>query len=81
VEDISKYRREYATLGCDFHQNMTLVKYCGLKLRNRPREPKRGGQQQQQQRHNIDFIQKVGKLTIPYFHRSFKCKSDIGYKI
>jgi hypothetical protein len=24
---------------------MTLVKYCGLKLRNLPREPQRGGPQ------------------------------------
>jgi hypothetical protein len=29
---------EYAALGRDFHQDMTLVEYCGLRLRNRPRE-------------------------------------------
>jgi hypothetical protein len=45
---------------------MTLVEYCGLRLRNRPREPQRGGPQQQQE-HNLDFIRKVGKLTIPSF--------------
>jgi hypothetical protein len=45
AEDIAEYRREYATLGRDFHQNMTPVEYCGLRLRNRPREPQRGGQQ------------------------------------
>jgi hypothetical protein len=39
VEDNIEYRREYATLGRDFHQDMTLVEYCGLRLRNRPREP------------------------------------------
>jgi hypothetical protein len=36
--------REYATLGCDFHQDMTLVEYCGIRLRYFPREPWRGGQ-------------------------------------
>jgi hypothetical protein len=52
---------------------MTLVDYCGLRLRNRPREPQRGGPQQQQQRgHNIDFIRKVGKFTIPSFDGSSK---------
>jgi hypothetical protein len=45
VEDIAGYRREYVALGCDFHQDMTLVEYCGLGLRNRPGEPQRGGQQ------------------------------------
>jgi hypothetical protein len=48
AEDIAEYRREYAALGRDFQQDMTLVEYCGLRLRNRPREPQRGGQQQQQ---------------------------------
>jgi hypothetical protein len=47
AEDIAKYRREYATLGPYFHQDMTLVKYCGLRLKNRPRDTQRGGQQQQ----------------------------------
>jgi hypothetical protein len=69
---VAEYRREYAALGRDFHQDMTLVEYCGLRLRNRPREPQRGGSQQQQG-HNIDFIQKVGKLTIPSFDGSTKC--------
>jgi hypothetical protein len=39
AEDIAEYRREYAALGRDFQQDMTLVEYCGLRLRNRPREP------------------------------------------
>jgi hypothetical protein len=43
AEDIAEYEREYAALGHDFHQDMTLVEYCGLRLRNRPREPQRGG--------------------------------------
>jgi hypothetical protein len=30
AEDIAEYRREYAALGRDFHQDMTLVEYCGL---------------------------------------------------
>jgi hypothetical protein len=55
ADDIAEYRREYATLGRDFHQDMTLVEYCGLRLRNLPREPQRGGPQQQQG-HNLDFI-------------------------
>jgi hypothetical protein len=71
----------------DFHQDMTLVEYCGLRLRNRPREPQRGGPQQQQG-HNIDFIRKAGKLTIPSFDGSSKCtarawvhKLDTYYKL
>jgi hypothetical protein len=47
ADDIAEYRREYAALGHDFHQDMTLVEYCGLRLRNHPREPQRGGPQQQ----------------------------------
>jgi hypothetical protein len=74
AEDIAENRREYAALGRDFHQGMTLVEYCGLRLRNHQREPQRGGQQpQQQQGHNIDFIRKVGKLAIPSFDGSSKC--------
>jgi hypothetical protein len=46
AEDISKYRREYTTLGREFHQDMTLVEYYGLRLRNHPKETKRGGPQQ-----------------------------------
>jgi hypothetical protein len=87
AEDIAEYQREYAALGHDFHQDMTLVEYCGLRLRNRPREPQRGGQQQQQG-HNIDFIRKVGKLTIPSFDGSSRCtarawvqKLDTYYKL
>jgi hypothetical protein len=55
ADDIAEYRREYAALGRDFHQDMTLVEYYGLRLRNRPRESQRGGPQQQQG-HNLDFI-------------------------
>ena len=86
AEDIAEYRREYAALGHDFHQDVTLVEYCELRLKNRPREPQRGGQQQQG--HNIDFIRKVGKLTIPSFDGSSKCtarawvqKLDTYYKL
>jgi hypothetical protein len=87
ADDIAEYRREYAALGHDFHQDMTLVEYCGLRLRNRPREPQRGGPQQQQG-HNLDFIRKVGKLTIPSFDGSSKYtarawvqKLDTYYKL
>jgi hypothetical protein len=87
ADDIAEYRREYAALGRDFHQDMTLVEYCGLRLRNRPREPQRGGPQQQQG-HNLDFIRKVGKLTIPSFDGSSKYtarawvqKLDTYYKL
>ena len=72
MQDIAEYKREYAPLGHDFYQDMTLVEYCGLKIKNHPREPQRGGQQQQQG-HNIDFIQKFGKLTIHYFDGLSKC--------
>jgi hypothetical protein len=72
AEDITEYRREYAAMGRDFHQDMIVVKYCGLGLGNYPREPQRGGSQQQQG-HNIDFSWKVGKITIPSFDGSSKC--------
>jgi hypothetical protein len=45
VEDIAEYKREYAALGRDFHHDMTLVEYCGLRGMNHPKEPQRGGQQ------------------------------------
>jgi hypothetical protein len=87
VDDIAGYRREYAALGHDFHQDMTLVEYRGLRLMNCPREPQRGGPQQQQG-HNLDFTQKVGKLTIPSFNGSSKYttrawvqKLDTYYKL
>jgi hypothetical protein len=87
TENIAEYRREYATLSCDFHQDMTLVEYYGFRPRNHPKEPQRG-EQQQQQGHNIDFIRKVGKVTIPSFDGSSKCiarawvqKRDTYYKL
>jgi hypothetical protein len=87
VDDIVEYRREYTTLGHDFHQDMTLVKYCGIRLMNHPRELQRGGPQHQQG-HNLDFIRKVGKLTIPYFDglskytsRAWVQKLDTYYKL
>jgi glycerol-3-phosphate cytidylyltransferase-like family protein len=77
VEDIAEYKREYAALGRDFHHDMTLVEYCGSRGMDHPREPQRGGQQQQHG-HNIDFIRKVGKLTIPSFDGSSKCTARAG---
>jgi hypothetical protein len=79
ADDIAEYKREYAALGRDFHQDMTLVEYYGLRLRNHPREPQRGGPQQQQG-HNLDFIQKVRKLTIPSFDGSSNTLPKLGYK-
>jgi hypothetical protein len=38
AKDIAEYRREYATFRPDFHQDMTLVEYCGLGIRNCPRD-------------------------------------------
>jgi hypothetical protein len=87
ADDIAEYRREYVALGRDFHQDMTLVEYYGFRLRNRPREPQRGGPQQWQG-HNLDFIRNVGKLTIPSFDGSSKYttrawvqKLDTYYKL
>jgi hypothetical protein len=48
---------------------MSLQEFCTIKYRNRPRDFSRGAQQ------NIDFIRKVGKLTIPSFDGSTKCSS------
>jgi hypothetical protein len=39
AEDIAEYKREYAALGRDFHHDMTLVEYCGLRGMDHPREP------------------------------------------
>jgi hypothetical protein len=47
ADEIAEYRREYTALGRDFHQNMTLFEYYGLRLNNCPIEPQRGGPQQQ----------------------------------
>jgi hypothetical protein len=87
VDDIVEYRREYVALGHDFHQDMTLVEYCGLRLKNHPKEPQRGVPQQQQGT-NLDFIQKVWKLIIPSFNGSSKYtaiawvhKLDMYYKL
>jgi hypothetical protein len=77
VEDFAEYKREYAALGPDFHYDMTLVEYCGLRGMDHPRELQRGGQQQQQG-NNIDFIRKVGKLTISSFDGSSKCTAKAG---
>ena len=45
VDDIVEYRREYIALVHDFHQDMTLVEYYGIRLRNYPKEPQRRGPQ------------------------------------
>jgi hypothetical protein len=38
ADNIAEYRREYTTLGHDLYQDMTLVEYYRLRLRNHPRE-------------------------------------------
>jgi hypothetical protein len=59
---------------------MTLVEYCRLRLRNCPRDPQSGGQQQQQQQgNNMEFVHKVGKLTIPSFDGSSRCIAGFEY--
>jgi hypothetical protein len=74
-------------LGHDFHQDMNLVEYCGLRLRNSS-ESRRGEDHNNSKGHNLDFIRKVGKLTIPSFDESSKYttkawvqKLDTYYKI
>jgi glycerol-3-phosphate cytidylyltransferase-like family protein len=79
AEDIAEYKREYAALGPDFHHDMTLVEYCGLRGMDHPREPQRGGQQQQQGK-NIDFIQKL--VNSPYLLLTDRPNAlpELGYK-
>jgi hypothetical protein len=59
AEDIAEYMREYATLGREFHQDMTLVEYCGLKLRNHPIEP-------QSNNSGINWISSGKLVNSPY---------------
>jgi hypothetical protein len=56
-------------LGPDFHADMSLLVYCLIRYRNRPRETQRGNAQSQ----NMDFIKKVGKLNIPTFDGLSRC--------
>jgi hypothetical protein len=58
---------------------MTLVKYYGIRGMNHPRDPQ-SGRQHHQKEHKIDFIRKVGKLTILSFDRSSKCTAGAGVK-
>jgi hypothetical protein len=46
--------------------------YCSIRYRNRPKEAQRGNMQPQ----NMDFIKKVGKLTIPSFDGSSRCSAQ-----
>jgi hypothetical protein len=59
-------------LGMKFHADMSLMDYCSIRYRNRPREAQRGNGQT----HNIDFIKKVGKLNIPTFDGSSQCSAQ-----
>jgi hypothetical protein len=58
-------------LGPDFHADMSLMDYCSIKYRNKPKEVQRGSMKPQK----MDFIKKVGKLTIPSFDGSSKCSA------
>jgi hypothetical protein len=58
--------RDYLALGPEFHADMSLLDYCSIRYRNRPREAQRGKAKTQ----NMEFIKKVGKLNIPTFDRS-----------
>jgi hypothetical protein len=39
AKNIVDYRRDYVALGLEFLNDMTLVEYCGLRLKNHPRDP------------------------------------------
>lgn len=54
------------------HADMSLLDYCSIMYRNRPREAQRGNGQT----HNMDFIKKVGKLNIPTFDGSSRCSAQ-----
>jgi hypothetical protein len=41
-EDIIEHRMEYVSLGRDFHQDMNLVEYCGLRLRKEDNNHNKG---------------------------------------
>jgi hypothetical protein len=79
AEDIAEYMREYATLGRDFHQDMTLVEYCGLRLRNHPREPQRGGQRNNR---GITWISSGKLVNSPYLLLTDRPNAlpELGYK-
>jgi hypothetical protein len=64
-----EYMRDYLALGPEFHADMSLMDYCSIRYRNRPREAQRGNGKT----HNMDFIKKVGKLNILTFDRSSHC--------
>jgi hypothetical protein len=72
IDLFAEYRRGYLALGPEFHADMSLMDYCSIRYRNRPREAQRGNMQSQ----NMDFIKKVGKLTIPFFDGSAKCSAQ-----
>jgi hypothetical protein len=70
-DPFGEYRQYYLALGPEFHADMSLLDYCSIRYRNRPREAQRGNAQTQ----NMDFIKKVGKLNIPTFNRSSRCST------
>jgi hypothetical protein len=65
-------RRYYLALGLEFHDDMSLMYYCSIGYRNRPREAHRGNGKTR----NMDFVKKVGKLNIPTFNKSSCCSAQ-----
>ena len=51
---------------------MKLIDYCTIRYHNRPQDEQRGNTWGQ----NVDFVQKVGKITIPSFDGSTRCSAQ-----
>jgi hypothetical protein len=71
-DPIAEFRGDYLTLGIEFYADMILMDYCLLMYRNRSIKVQMGNMQAQ----NMEFIKKVGKLTIPSFEGSSNCHSQ-----
>jgi hypothetical protein len=41
-DPFAEYRRDYLALGPEFHVDMSLMDYCSIRYRNRPKEAQRG---------------------------------------
>jgi hypothetical protein len=67
-----EYKRDYLSLETKFHADMTLMDYCLIKYQNMPIEANKGNMYP----HNMEFIKKVGKLTIHSFDGSFRCSTQ-----
>jgi hypothetical protein len=45
IDPFAEYRGDYLALGPEFHADMSLMDYCSIRYRNRPREAQRGSMQ------------------------------------